>query len=50
MEKKKKGGKPESWQPQFLIDDDKWMTQYFNAADTSGRFVRREYFAGPMAE
>jgi phosphatidylserine/phosphatidylglycerophosphate/cardiolipin synthase-like enzyme len=50
MEKKKKGDTPESWQPQFLIDDDKWMTQYFNAADTSGRFVRREYFAGPMAE
>ncbi len=48
MEKKKKGT-PESWQPNFLIDDDPWMTPYFDAADTSARFARREYFAGPMA-
>ena len=48
MEKVKKG-KPESWQPQFLIDDDKWMTPYFDGVDTSGRYARRVYFAGPMA-
>ncbi len=48
MEKKKKGT-PESWHPQFLADDDKWMTPYFDAADTSARFARRTYFAGSMA-
>ena len=46
----KKLGKPENWTPQYLIDDDKWMDDYFSPADTSGRRLRREYFSGPMAE
>jgi phosphatidylserine/phosphatidylglycerophosphate/cardiolipin synthase-like enzyme len=46
---KKKKGTPESWQPQFLVDADAWMTPYFDAADTSARYARRAYFAGPMA-
>ena len=49
MEKQKKST-PESWRPQFLVDDDKWITSYFATDDTSGRFARRVYFAGPMAE
>jgi phosphatidylserine/phosphatidylglycerophosphate/cardiolipin synthase-like enzyme len=48
LEKKKKGS-PESWRPQFLIDDDAWMIPYFDPADKSARFARRTYFAGPMA-
>jgi phosphatidylserine/phosphatidylglycerophosphate/cardiolipin synthase-like enzyme len=46
---KKKAGHPESWQPQFLIDDDSWMTPYFDATDRSARYARRVYFAGPIA-
>ena len=42
-------GKPEKWKPNFLIDNDSWMKQYFDAKDTSGRFARRAYFAGPLA-
>ena len=49
MEKQKKST-PESWRPQFLVDDDKWLSSYFATDDTSGRFARRVYFAGPMAE
>jgi phosphatidylserine/phosphatidylglycerophosphate/cardiolipin synthase-like enzyme len=45
----KNSGTPKSWQPQFLVDDDKWMTPYFDATDTSARYARRVYFAGPMA-
>jgi phosphatidylserine/phosphatidylglycerophosphate/cardiolipin synthase-like enzyme len=45
----KKGRTAESWRPQYLIDDDSWMTPYFDASDVSARFARREYFAGPMA-
>lgn len=48
MEKSKKNT-PDTWQPQFLIDNDTWIKPYFDAADTSGRYVRRTYFAGPMA-
>jgi phosphatidylserine/phosphatidylglycerophosphate/cardiolipin synthase-like enzyme len=48
MEKEKKST-PESWQPQYLIDDDGWMTPYFDPADKSARHKRRAYFAGPMA-
>jgi PLD-like domain len=40
----------EDWRPQFLINNDSWMTPYFDEADTSGRNARRKYFAGPMAE
>lgn len=47
---KKKNGKPKSWEPQFLVNDDKWFYPYFNPADTSGSFARRVYFAGPMAQ
>lgn len=38
-----------TWRPQFLLDDDSWMTPYFDPADTSARYARRRYFAGPMA-
>lgn len=48
MQKKKKGT-PESWRPQFLVDDDQWMTPYYDVADTTARYLRRVYFAGPMA-
>lgn len=37
------------WKPQFLIDDDEWLTPYFDEADSSARYARRKYFAGPMA-
>jgi phosphatidylserine/phosphatidylglycerophosphate/cardiolipin synthase-like enzyme len=40
----------ENWRPQFLINNDSWMTPYFDESDTSGRNARRKYFAGPMAE
>jgi phosphatidylserine/phosphatidylglycerophosphate/cardiolipin synthase-like enzyme len=46
---KKKAGKPENWQPQFLVDDDSWMAPYFDAHDRSARDTRRRYFGGPMA-
>jgi phosphatidylserine/phosphatidylglycerophosphate/cardiolipin synthase-like enzyme len=42
-------GTPDTWRPQFLVDDDRWMTSYYDPADTTGRFTRRVYFAGPMA-
>ena len=45
-----KKAKRDTWQPQFLVDDDKWMAPYFDAGDKSGRSARRKYFAGPMAE
>ena len=47
---KKKKGQPEEWKPQYLIDKDDWMADYFDPADRSGRFARRAYFAGPMAK
>jgi phosphatidylserine/phosphatidylglycerophosphate/cardiolipin synthase-like enzyme len=47
---KKKKGTPEDWTPQYLKETDAWMRDYFNPADRSGRLVRREYFAGPMAK
>jgi phosphatidylserine/phosphatidylglycerophosphate/cardiolipin synthase-like enzyme len=46
---KHKAGTPDTWQPQYLIDDDKWMASYFDPADTTARNARRAYFAGPMA-
>ena len=42
-------GGPDTWQPQFLIDDDRWMTPHFDPADRGARFARRVYFAGAMA-
>lgn len=46
---KKKNGIAEDWQPQYLIDDDAWMTPYFDSFDKTARFARRQYFSGPMA-
>jgi phosphatidylserine/phosphatidylglycerophosphate/cardiolipin synthase-like enzyme len=40
---------PEAWRPNFLIDDDEWMTPYFDPTDSSARWARRVYFGGPMA-
>jgi phosphatidylserine/phosphatidylglycerophosphate/cardiolipin synthase-like enzyme len=45
----KKGGTVESWRPQFLVDDDQWMTPYYDTADKTAKYLRRTYFAGPMA-
>ena len=45
----KQVGKPEKWKPNFLVDDDSWMKQYFDPQDRSGRFARRAYFAGPLS-
>ncbi len=42
-------GGPDTWQPQFLVDDDNWMTPHFDPADRGARFARRVYFAGAMA-
>jgi phosphatidylserine/phosphatidylglycerophosphate/cardiolipin synthase-like enzyme len=46
---KKKKGTPDDWKPQYLIDNDSWMAPYFDPADYSARYLRRVYFAGPMA-
>jgi PLD-like domain len=46
---KQKAGTAEEWKPQYLIDNDNWMTPYFDPADTSARNARRTYFAGPMS-
>ena len=46
---KQKLGTAEEWQPQYLVDDDSWMTSYFDPADRTARYARRHYFAGPMA-
>jgi phosphatidylserine/phosphatidylglycerophosphate/cardiolipin synthase-like enzyme len=48
LEKMKKGT-PDSWQPQFLVDEDTWLVPYFEAKDASARYYRRIYFSGPMA-
>ena len=42
-------GTPQDWKPQYLIDKDTWMKDYFDPNDKSARFARRKYFAGPMA-
>ncbi|HEV3485638.1 MAG TPA: phospholipase D-like domain-containing protein, partial [Vicinamibacterales bacterium] len=46
---KREAGVPEEWRPQFLVDDDSWMTPYFDPQDKSARYARRAYFAGPMS-
>ncbi len=46
---KENAGTPESWRPQFLIDDDSWVTPYFDPQDRGARYTRRAYFAGPMS-
>lgn len=40
---------PTDWTPQYLIDDDRWMADYFDPNDSSARYLRRVYFGGPMA-
>lgn len=42
-------GDPGTWTPQYLIEDDRWMSDYFDPKDSSARYLRRAYFAGPMA-
>ena len=32
------------WKPNYLVPDDTWQADYFKAS--SGRFLRRRYFAG----
>ena len=39
---------PDTWTPQYLIDDDSWMDDYFDPKDRSARYLRRTYFSGPM--
>ena len=46
---KQQAGTAEEWKPQFLVNDDKWMKDYFDPADKAARFARRVYFAGPMS-
>jgi phosphatidylserine/phosphatidylglycerophosphate/cardiolipin synthase-like enzyme len=46
---KSKQNTPDTWKPQYLFEDASWIKPYYDAADTSGRFLRRKYFAGPMA-
>ncbi len=41
----------QEWKPQYLIEDDSWMTDYFNDVnDKTARCLRRKYFSGPMSE
>ena len=42
-------GTPETWRPQFLVDDDSWLKPYFDPQDKTARYARRAYFAGPMS-
>ena len=46
---KEKLGKPQDWKPQYLINNDSWMKDYFNPNDKTARFARRKYFSGSMA-
>ena len=39
---------PDTWTPQYLIDDDRWMNDYLDPKDPSARYLRRVYFSGPM--
>jgi phosphatidylserine/phosphatidylglycerophosphate/cardiolipin synthase-like enzyme len=48
-EEKKKENKPEKWKPQYLINDDTWMDDYYNSGDRTGRYLKRLYFSGPMS-
>ncbi|WP_288409714.1 phospholipase D-like domain-containing protein [uncultured Herbaspirillum sp.] len=43
------GGKPDDWRPQYLLDTDTWQSPYFNPDDSSGRFLRRQFFAQAMS-
>lgn len=40
---------PDTWTPQYLVEDDRWMSDYFDPKDRSARYLRRAYFSGPMA-
>ena len=46
---KKKTGTPDTWRPQYLIENDTWTAPYFDPADKNARHARRAYFGGPMA-
>jgi hypothetical protein len=46
---KKKIGQPQKWKPNYLVEDDDRMGDYFDPADKSGRYARRRYFAGPIS-
>jgi len=46
---KEKLGEPQDWRPQYLIDEDTWMEDYFDPNDKTGRNARRKYFAGPIS-
>jgi len=46
---KEKLGKPQEWKPEYLVNKDEWMKPYFTEGEKSGRYLRREYFAGPMS-
>jgi len=47
---KKKKGPPDDRKSQYLIDNDGRMAPYYDQADFSARYLRRVYFAGPMAQ
>jgi phosphatidylserine/phosphatidylglycerophosphate/cardiolipin synthase-like enzyme len=49
-QEKTKLNKPQNWKPQFLIDDDSWMNDYFEIDNKTARYQRRKYFSGPMTE
>jgi phosphatidylserine/phosphatidylglycerophosphate/cardiolipin synthase-like enzyme len=49
-QEKSKANKPQNWKPQFLIDDDSWMKDYFEINNKSARYQRRKYFSSPMSE
>lgn len=47
---KEKLGKPQEWKPQYLVESDTWMKDYFEETDDkSARCLRRKYFSGKMA-
>jgi phosphatidylserine/phosphatidylglycerophosphate/cardiolipin synthase-like enzyme len=48
-QKQKEDDTKDPWKPQYLIEDDSWMDQYFDSHDTSGRYRRRVYFSGPLS-
>lgn len=49
-QEKTKLNKPQNWKPQFLINDDSWMKDYFEINNKAARYQRRKYFSGPMSE
>ncbi|MBS1518228.1 MAG: hypothetical protein JSS91_09090 [Bacteroidetes bacterium] len=48
--KKNNLGLPQQWTPQYLVNDDNWMKDYFEEVDDrTARCARRKYFAGQMS-